>query len=111
MFRTALDSFCLLRKEVGLVQAISIAWELQCHLRRGEPWQSLFPVIDSREQASRDQAGPAILLYTILRSRIGKDRALEITKTIIQIGALHFLKKIVPTFNKKSYQSLSADEQ
>ncbi len=62
---------------------------------------------DDREQASREQAGPAILLYRALRSELGQKEALRITGLVVRTGALRFLGRQLHDLDPAAFVEMS----
>ena len=70
-FPDAIDraAFRVLWGHLGLWRALRLGVSLQRRVDRGEPFADLPPATDAREAGSRAQAGPAVLLYRLLRER------------------------------------------
>lgn len=111
MIRSSLAALQTLRRELGMKTTISVTWELLQRLRKGDPWSELEAPSSNRDTESRTQIGPAIVLYDVLNERFDTERAEEITKKVIQKGAVLFLKSVLPPIDKKHYQTLSLDER
>ena len=65
----------------------------------------------ARERASRQQAGPAILLYRALRQRVGQTRALNVLQEVVAQGALRFLGRQLHDLDPTSFDSWSDEER
>ena len=78
---------------------------------RGEPFRSFPKAQDWRERGSRDQAGPAIVLYRALARRIGTQRALEVCGKVIERGAVMFLSHSVGRLQRAEIAKLSESER
>lgn len=87
----ALASLRALAEELGWWRALQVGLETSNPVAMRALFEPLGPADDEREVASRQQAGPAILLYRALKRRIGQEDALRITGRVVQTGALRFL--------------------
>ncbi|MDP8225632.1 MAG: L-2-amino-thiazoline-4-carboxylic acid hydrolase [Candidatus Lernaella stagnicola] len=104
-------SLRLLARRLGLVQTLAVTAELAAHQAIGRPWRGYPPPTSKKEKASRKQAGPAILLYQILKRRFGDYEALDITGEIVTAGAVEFLSIVVPVVRPEDYENVPQAEQ
>lgn len=104
---TNIASLKILIKRIGVYRtSITLAHFLKYSLT-GQPWKRLPPPADERERLSRNQAGPAVLLYQSLTVTIGPGRAFDLAGEAILAGSLIFLKSQVPIISREQLAGLS----
>ena len=77
----------------------------------GRPWNELPPPADTQETLSRRQIGPAALLERRLREAVPPERARELVREIVIVGAVDFLSRNVPVLKKKDILSMDERER
>jgi len=80
---------------LGLFGALRVGADIARRQRRREPFEHLPAPADAREDASRRQAAPAVLLYRALLDRMDRDAALEVTRAAVIAGAVRFLRSAI----------------
>lgn len=106
MDRAELAAVPVLLREVGLVESVKLGWKLEAAKRRGEPFADL-PKPDSEdERLSREQIGPAIVLYRLLREGRSQQEALRIARAVVIESALVFLRQSIGTLRRTEIEAL-----
>lgn len=95
----------------GAVSAVTVLLASLPTLLGKDPFLQLGPAADERERASRKQIAPAVAMYAALRTRLGKDRALEIMRRVIDAGTLAFLAHTVGEPPIAAYLKGNTDER
>jgi hypothetical protein len=91
---------------LGVFGAAVVGWKVDAAQRRGEPFATLPPPVDDGERLSRMQAAPLLLLYRVLKDRLGSDEeALDIARAAALAGGRAFLGR---TLGKLDRATLSA---
>ncbi|HAN30028.1 MAG TPA: hypothetical protein DCQ06_00385 [Myxococcales bacterium] len=103
-----LSALRLIIDQVGVIDGIGSA--LQSAGSIEALFTSLGPPNTAEERASREQAGPAILLYRALIDRVGQERALTVVEQVIANGALRFLGRQLQDLDPTQYRAWT-DEQ
>lgn len=62
---------------------------------RGAPFEGLGPAADRREELTRRQLGPAVLLLRALRRHVSVGRAERLSHAAIELGGLAFLGSLL----------------
>jgi predicted ArsR family transcriptional regulator len=106
--RAALD---ILRDELGLVQAIQVGAQVQLRSALGEPFSELEAPSSRDEALSRQQIGPAIVLYRTLRKQIGQQEALEIVERVVIEGAVLFLSETMGRLERDALLEMDDDRR
>jgi hypothetical protein len=96
----------VLASELGWRKALWVGFQIERALGRGEPFGGLPAATDPREQGSRAQAGPAIVMYRVLRESVGPERALQITARVVEEGAVIFLRMSLGTLRRAEIAAL-----
>ncbi|MCC6747059.1 MAG: L-2-amino-thiazoline-4-carboxylic acid hydrolase [Deltaproteobacteria bacterium] len=100
-----------LRRELGTLQAGAVLGEALLALVRGEPFSHLGPATDPRELGTRRQAGGAVLLYRATRRRVGRERALALTREVLLAGGLVFVERLLAGPALHAADRLPVDER
>ena len=108
--RSGIAAISLLNKRLGVLATTSVLGALMFRQVKGQPWRGLPSPADEKEKLTREQAGPAILLYRVLCDRMPQQDALDLTADIATEGALIFLRQTIPTIRAAEMNALS-DEQ
>lgn len=80
---------------------------MQRKVARGEPFGDLPPPNDAREAGSREQAGPALVLYETLREHVFEAEALSITAEVVEEGAVVFLGRTLGSLRQADLSRLN----
>ena len=108
------DSIASLRviaDAVGWVHALRIGASISTPSASKALFSGLSAATDDREVASREQAGPAILLYRALTEHVGQARALEVTGDVVATGALRFLGRQLQDLDPAAFVAASDAER
>ena len=108
MTRAALK--CLIR-QVGFQKSVSLLGGLILDQIRGRPFHTLSKAIDRKERDSREQLGPAILVYQRLCKQYDQSRALEITRQVVIASGRVFLSTVLKSLDISYLISLPQDER
>ena len=100
----------VLGRHLGWLQALSLGMEMKRLLSKGDPWMELDEAKDGREIWSRDQIGPAIVLYRLLLNRKHID-ALTVTREVVTEGAVPWMQWAVGTIDPNRYRSMSENSR
>jgi hypothetical protein len=109
--RTLARTVVILYREVGLEAMLLSLVKSAYHLFRGEPWRHLAKPSNRKEKKSRQQAGPAIVLYKTLCENVSSEQAYLTTRHIVERGAKYFLKSQIPKIKKRRYQGAYPKDQ
>lgn len=101
----------MLRRRLGWGRALTVAVRSSRRLSRGEPFGNLPPALDPRERGSRDQAGPAVVLYEELRRVVHEAEALSIAAEVVEEAAVVFLVKTLGSLRRADLERLSPAER
>lgn len=93
------------------MKAARVGLRVQRRAGRGEPFGALPSPDDWREQGSREQAGPAILLYDELRHVVHEAEALSITAEVVEEGAVVFLAKTIGSLRRSDLEPLDEGQR
>ena len=99
-------SIAILLSEVGVMESLRVGIRLAWQQIRGEPFNHLASAKDIKEKYSRMQIGPAILLYQILSTRLGKDEGYRVTEKVILAAGASFLKKSIGPLPQSTLQEM-----
>jgi hypothetical protein len=88
-------AFKILIEELGLVDALRVGGRTQRRVFAGEPFDQLDPPETEGERQSREQIGPAIVLYKELLRDRDRQRALEVAERVIIEASIIFLGKTI----------------
>lgn len=102
----------VLVRRLGLWRALRVGLAVDRRVRRGEPFAHLPPPHDARERAARAQAGPAFVLYRVLRER-GADDALARATVgdAVSAGAVAFLRRSIGPIRQDRLAAMSDAER
>lgn len=87
-------ALAVLVRELGLLRALAVGFEVGARMAAGEPFSRLDPPATPKERASRQQIAPAIVLYRVLRRVRGRD-ALRITREVVLAAGAAFMARTV----------------
>ncbi len=91
-FRDEMAGALPLIQNVGLLQAIRVATDIERRKRAGEPFAELPPPASENERLSRAQAGSAVLLYRALGAA-GVPDPLGVTRDVMMKSGASFLRR------------------
>ena len=104
-------AWSVLRRRLGTARALRLVWQLSRALRRGEPFVDLPPVETEKQAWCRQQLGPAIALYRILKAQRGAEAALELTADLVLEATVAYLRTQIPALQRKDYEVLPESER
>jgi hypothetical protein len=104
-------AFKILIEELGLVDALRIGGRTQRRVFAGEPFDDFDPPETENERESRDQIGPAIVLYRELRREVDRERALEVAERVIVEASIIFLGKTIGRLRRRELLDLEDRER
>lgn len=93
--REDIVGFRILVEELGLLDALRVGGRTQRRLFGGAPFDDLPAPEDDDERKSREQIGPAIVLYRQLVDEHDRERALAIIERVIVEASVVFLTRSV----------------
>jgi hypothetical protein len=96
----------ILLRELGVLGALKVGRIVRQAKRRGEPFEAMAPPENEQDRLSREQIGPAIVLYRALRDHVGAQRALAITEAIVVEAACEFLRTTIGPLRRAELQQL-----
>lgn len=101
----------ILLREIGVLDALRVGRRIRRRERAGEPFAALPGPADERERLSREQIGPAVLLYQELARVAGSERALAITEEVVVEAAVIFLTRTIGPLRRSDIEGMSEDEK
>lgn len=104
-------AFTVLRQRLGLWSALALAWRADRRAKAGHPFEKLPSTEDPKEIASREQIGPAIVLYQELCKRMEAEAAYAIVAEVVEAAAHVFLRDTIGPLNRSDLMALDADEK
>jgi hypothetical protein len=96
----------VLVRRLGVWRAIRVGLKVQRRELTGEPFSDLPPATSDDERGSRAQAGPAILLYRVLRSAVHEAEALSVCAEVVETCAVVFLRKSLGPLRRAELERL-----
>ena len=99
----------ILIRELGILGALSLGRRIRRRQRAGEPFVGFPEPATEQDRLSREQIGPAIVLYTELRERVGQARALQITEEIVVEAACAFLHQTIGSLKRADLEALTPE--
>ena len=94
-------------QRLGVFGAAVVGWKVDTAQRRGEPFEQLPPPVDERERLSRLQAAPLLLLYRVLKDRLGDEQeALDIARAAAMAGGRAFLGRTLGKLDRATLDAL-----
>jgi hypothetical protein len=101
----------ILAKNIGVKACAGVLFDMARRAVLGEPWKGQARPQDTKERFSREQSGPAVLLYRALLSKVSNDRAIEITGEIIMEASILFLRAQIPVMQPNLLSTMSEKER
>lgn len=102
----------ILLAEIGVLDTLRAAATIAAAERRGEPFAALGPPDNENARLSREQIGPAILLYrALLALDYERKRALEVTERAVVAGAVTFLKQTIGRIDRDEIEAMNEAER
>jgi hypothetical protein len=101
----------VLVEELGWLGALRVGASVQVASLRGQPFGDLPRATDRKERGSRDQAGPAILLFRALAPRVGEAEARRITGRAVEVGAIAFLSRTLGRLDRDAIDRMDEAER
>jgi len=102
--------FKVLLKSLGWVRAMGLGLTMKRRLSSGAPWGRLDPSADVREDWSRAQVGPAIVLYQLLKEN-SHPEPLNLMREVVVTGAVPWMKWAIGTIEPDAYREMSDVER
>ncbi|MBU6163070.1 MAG: L-2-amino-thiazoline-4-carboxylic acid hydrolase [Myxococcales bacterium] len=99
----------ILIRELGILGALSLGRRIRRRQKAGEPFVGFPEPLTDHDRLSREQIGPAIVLYTELRERVGQARALQITEEIVIEAACAFLHQTIGSLKRAELEALTPE--
>lgn len=104
-------AFGVLRRRFGWWRALRIGLAIERRRAAGRPFAHLPAPRDEKDAQSRDQIGPAILLFGALVERYDDSTAIEVTAAVVETAAIAFLEQTVGPLRREHLAAMSADER
>lgn len=101
----------VLVEELGWFGALRVGASVQLAGLRGQPFADLPPATDRKERGSREQAGPAILLFRALTRRVGDVEALRVTGRAVEVGSIAFLSRTLGPLDRDALEAMDDAER
>ncbi len=98
-----------LARTLGLAGFARVALGLARRRLRGEPYRGLPAAANAKERLSRAEARDAILLYRVLRPRLGEPAALTLVGEIIYDAALQLFDYLLDPIDAEALRRLPED--
>ncbi|OIP29111.1 MAG: hypothetical protein AUK47_28210 [Deltaproteobacteria bacterium CG2_30_63_29] len=108
---TSWIGFWLLVGQLGFFAALGTIVQLKWRRLKGQPFAALPAPQSPREAASRKQSADAFVLYDVLSTRLGADRAYALVEQIVVEAGVRFMELVVPPIEKSEYDGLSDEER
>lgn len=96
-----------LRRELGVTRTFRVLARMGWEKVRGEPFASLGPPVDERDQLSRLQCGDLVLLDRAVRRVAGEGLALSLARRAVHAGAVPFLDAMLPDVEREQLRGLA----
>ena len=109
--RTTWAALSILRRHLGLWTALRVGINVERRVKAGDPFKALPPATDDKERGSREQLGPALVLFEVLCGRVSSDTARTITAEVVEIGAHIFLRQSIGTLDLAHLSTLDEAER
>ena len=103
---TGMAAFAILRRELGFWRAVKVGWTVENRTRRGDPFTGWSAPDDTSEAQSREQLGPALVLFEELCRTMESEQAKTITAMVVEAGAHIFLKASIGVIRKADLMQL-----
>jgi len=100
----------ILVKALGWRNTWRVLRTMRAQEKQGEPFGHLPAPEDERDRQSREQIGPALLLYKAIQS-IDTKNALAVTKRIIVADGIRFLRKTLGRISPTQLAALPPEER
>lgn len=102
-------AFRVLWSRLGLWRALQVGLAVQRRVGRGEPFAHLPPPEDWKERGSREQAGPAVVLFEELCRVVHEAEALSVTAEVVEEGAVVFLTQTIGSLRRADLEPLDPE--
>lgn len=109
MLRGSIITLDELTTSLGLGKALGILWRLSGIMRRGGAYAHLPPHPDPRINESREQLKLAVNLYQALQAEVDEASAYRITRRIVLLSSVMYLRTVYPSFESGDFTKLVAD--
>lgn len=108
MVRGGLITFDELVTSLGLRKAIKVFNRLGQMMRQGGAFGHLPPHPDPKINGSREQMALAVNLYQALLEAVDEDQAYDITRKILVLSSVMYLRAVYPSFAGKDFTKVIA---
>jgi hypothetical protein len=109
---SARAALSVLVRRLGLIPGVRIGLAVEARVRRGEPFAHLPPAVERRERLSRAQAGPAFVLYRVLRAqRLDEAGARALVAEALSAGAVAYLRHAIGPLRRSELATLGPLER
>lgn len=105
------SAFKTMGREIGWWKAIRLGLALRKKVKAGEPFRSLPPAKNEAEQLSRNQIGPALVLYREAQRWLTQTEAYDLTAAVANTAAVVFLGQMIGPLTQKELGSMNDDQR
>lgn len=99
----------ILIRELGVLNALRVGRRIRRRAKAGEPFAALGEPTCEDDRLSREQIGPAVLLYQEAREVVDDARALALTEEVAVAAALIFLRAQLGELRRDELASLTPE--
>ena len=100
--------FQVMAAELGWVRAIGLGIRMKKQLASGAPWAELPAPETQREEWSRAQVGPAIVLFQLLLE-MKHPAPLDLVRSVVVTGAVPWMQWAIGSIEPDVYKKMTAD--
>lgn len=98
----------ILLRELGVFKSLKVGRAIRRRQKKGDPFSHLEPPSTDEDRLSREQIGPAILLYQELLKVVDGDSAWRVTEEIVVEAACVFLRQSIGELRRDELATLDA---
>ena len=102
--------FQVMAAELGWLRAIGLGIRMKKRLALGAPWAELPAPETQREDWSRSQVGPAIVLFQLLRD-MKHPAPLDLVRNVVVNGAVPWMQWAIGSIEPERYKGMAAKER
>jgi len=99
----------ILIRRLGVLRSLRVGRRIRRAERAGEPFAHLDPPATEQDRLSREQIGPAILLYRTLLEFVDRDEALSVCEEVVVEAAVIFLRESIGRLDRATIETLDED--
>ncbi len=96
----------ILLKELGVLGALRVGRRIRRRMKRGEPFAEMPPPQGDDERLSREQIGPAVLLYQELQRVTSQAESMRITEEVVVEAGILFLRDTLGPLRRADLEQL-----